>query len=105
MEEGVEPFDFIFIDADKPNNPNYLKWALRFSRPGTVITGDNVIRDGEIVNDQATDPRVIGVKQFFDLMAGEPSLSATAIQTVGSKGYDGFLIGIVTDPIHNPGKP
>ncbi|MZQ85842.1 methyltransferase [Paenibacillus sp. 5J-6] len=94
-DEGVEPFDLIFIDADKPNNPNYLKWALHFSQPGTVIIGDNVIRDGEVINEGSQDPRVQGVRQFYDLLAEEPRISATAIQTVGSKGYDGFVLGIV----------
>ncbi|NOV01016.1 O-methyltransferase [Paenibacillus planticolens] len=94
-EEGVQPFDMIFIDADKPNNPNYLKWALHFSHPGTVIIGDNVIREGEIINEGSQDPRVQGVRQFYDLLAEEPKINATAIQTVGSKGYDGFVLGIV----------
>ncbi|WP_068778716.1 O-methyltransferase [Paenibacillus sp. GM2] len=94
-DEGVETFDFIFIDADKPNNPKYLQWALHFSHPGTVIMGDNVIRDGEIINEQSEDERVRGVRQFYDLLAEEPRITATAIQTVGSKGYDGFMMGIV----------
>ncbi|QHT62194.1 O-methyltransferase [Paenibacillus lycopersici] len=94
-EEGAEPFDLIFIDADKPNNPAYLQWALRFSHSGTVIVGDNVVREGEVVNRHSTDPRVRGVRAFIDLLAQEPRISATAIQTVGSKGYDGFVIGIV----------
>lgn len=94
-KEGVEPFDLIFIDADKPNNPNYLRWALHFSRPGTVIVGDNVIRTGEIADRHSTDPRVQGVRTFFDMLSGHPNISATALQTVGSKGYDGFMIGIV----------
>jgi predicted O-methyltransferase YrrM len=94
-QEGVEPFDFIFIDADKPNNPNYLKWSLQFSQPGTVILGDNVIREGEVINENSEDARVIGVREFYDLLAEEPRISATAIQTVGSKGYDGFVLGIV----------
>lgn len=94
-QEGVEPFDFIFIDADKPNNPNYLKWALQFSQPGTVILGDNVIREGEVINENSEDPRVVGVREFYDLLAEESRISATAIQTVGSKGYDGFVLGIV----------
>lgn len=94
-DEGAENFDFIFIDADKPNNPSYLKWALYFSRPGTVIIGDNVIREGEIINDTSQDPRVQGVRKFYDLLAEEPRITATAIQTVGSKGYDGFVLGVV----------
>lgn len=96
-EEKIGPFDLIFIDADKPNNPNYLKWALEFSHPGTVIIGDNVIRDGEVINHASEDARVNGVRAFFDLLAQEKRVVATAIQTVGSKGYDGFSIGIVTD--------
>lgn len=94
-KEGVGPFDLIFIDADKPNNPNYLRWALHFSRPGTVIVGDNVIRNGEIADRHSTDPRVQGVRTFYDMLSGHPNISATALQTVGSKGYDGFMIGIV----------
>ncbi|WP_339189290.1 O-methyltransferase [Paenibacillus sp. FSL P2-0121] len=94
-QEGVEPFDFIFIDADKPNNPNYLKWALQFSQPGTVILGDNVIREGEVINENSEDARVVGVREFYDLLAEESRISATVIQTVGSKGYDGFVLGIV----------
>lgn len=94
-QEQTASFDLIFIDADKPNNPNYLQWALRFSHPGTVIIGDNVIREGEVINESSDDPRVIGVRRFFDLLAEEPRMTATAIQTVGSKGYDGFVIGIV----------
>ncbi|MBP3962788.1 O-methyltransferase [Paenibacillus lignilyticus] len=96
-DEGVEAFDFIFIDADKPNNPHYLKWALHFSHPGTVIVGDNVVRGGEVLDENNSDPRVIGVRQFYDLLAEEKRITATAIQTVGSKGYDGFMIGIVTN--------
>jgi predicted O-methyltransferase YrrM len=93
--EGADPFDLIFIDADKPNNPTYLAWALRLSRPGTVIIGDNVVRDGSVINAADPDPSVQGTRQFFDLLASEPSLDATALQTVGSKGYDGFALAIV----------
>ncbi|QUL57201.1 O-methyltransferase [Paenibacillus tritici] len=93
---GYEPFDFIFIDADKPNNPHYLKWALKLARPGAVIVADNVVRDGEVIQADSTDDRVQGVRQFIDLLAAEPRIEATAIQTVGSKGYDGFVLGIVT---------
>lgn len=95
--EGAAPFDLIFIDADKPSNPDYLKWALRFSHPGTVIIGDNVIRGGEVTNRHSTDPRVQGIRTFFDLLASNPAVEATAIQTVGSKGYDGFMLGIVKE--------
>lgn len=94
-DEGVGPFDFIFIDADKQNNAEYLKWALKFSRKGTVIIGDNVVRKGEVVNASNTDSNVQGIRRFFDTLASESQLSSTAIQTVGSKGYDGFAIGVV----------
>ncbi|MFZ6648798.1 O-methyltransferase [Undibacterium sp. TJN25] len=93
--EGIAPFDFVFIDADKPSNPLYLEWSLRLARPGTVIIGDNVVRNGAVSDAASTDSNVIGVRSFFDLMAGHPRLSATALQTVGSKGYDGFSMAIV----------
>ncbi len=93
--ESRGPFDLIFIDADKPSNPDYLAWALRLARPGTVIIGDNVVRDGAVVDPASRDPRVQGVRRFFDMMASEPRLTATAIQTVGSKGWDGFAIAVV----------
>ena len=95
VEEDSSPFDFIFIDADKPSNPDYLQWSLRLSRPGTVIVGDNVVRDGEVANSDSLDPKVRGVRRFCELISEEPRLSSTAIQTVGSKGYDGFAIAIV----------
>ncbi|GGC88733.1 O-methyltransferase [Undibacterium terreum] len=95
-QQGIAPFDFIFIDADKPSNPLYLEWSLRLARPGTVIIGDNVVRNGAVSDAASTDPNVIGVRSFFDLMSGHSRLSATALQTVGSKGYDGFSMAIVT---------
>ncbi|SEK98930.1 Predicted O-methyltransferase YrrM [Paenibacillus sp. cl141a] len=94
-KEKAEPFDLIFIDADKPNNPNYLKWALQFSKAGTVIISDNVIRNGEVIDYHSTDPRVHGIRKFMDMLSADSSIAGTAIQTVGSKGYDGFYIGIV----------
>lgn len=94
--EGFAPFDLIFIDADKPNNPSYLKWALKLSRPGTLIIGDNVVRDGTVADASSEDANVQGIRRFFELIASEPKVSATAIQTVGSKGYDGFALAIVT---------
>jgi predicted O-methyltransferase YrrM len=93
--EGIGPFDLIFIDADKQNNPAYLEWALRLSRPGTVIIGDNVVRDGDVVDAGSSDARVKGIRTFFDMLAATPRLSATALQTVGSKGWDGFVIALV----------
>jgi len=89
------PFDFIFIDADKPNNPNYLSWAMRLSRPGTVIVCDNVIRDGAVVKKNSGDDNVEGARAAFSFIGGEKRLDGTAIQTVGAKGYDGFAIAIV----------
>jgi predicted O-methyltransferase YrrM len=93
--EGLGPFDFVFIDADKTNNAAYLEWALRLSRPGTAIVVDNVVRDGEVVEAASRDPDVIGVRRMFEPIAREPRLSATAIQTVGAKGWDGFALAIV----------
>lgn len=88
-------FDVIFIDADKPSNPDYLRWALRYSRPGTLIIGDNVVRDGEVVNPHSDDDRVQGVRRFIEMMANDPRLTVTALQTVGSKGWDGFTLAWV----------
>ncbi len=93
--EGLGPFDFVFIDADKVNNAAYLEWALKLSRPGTAIVVDNVVREGEVVDAQSADPDVVGVRRMFEAMAREPRLSATAIQTVGAKGWDGFLLALV----------
>jgi predicted O-methyltransferase YrrM len=93
--EGLGPFDFIFIDADKGNNAAYLEWSLRLSRPGTAIMVDNVVRDGEVVDAASANPDVVGVRRMFEVMAREPRLSATAIQTVGAKGWDGFALAIV----------
>ncbi|MEY8745274.1 O-methyltransferase [Paenibacillus tundrae] len=95
QEEYREPFDFIFIDADKPSNPDYLRWALRLARPGSLIVGDNIVRDGEVTNPNSTDERVKGVRTFLDMVANHPKLEATALQTVGSKGYDGFMLARV----------
>ena len=89
------PFDLIFIDADKPSNPDSLRWALRYSRPGTLIIGDNVVRDGEVVNPRSEDDRVQGVRRFIEMMARDPRLTVTALQTVGSKGWDGFTLAWV----------
>jgi predicted O-methyltransferase YrrM len=93
--EGAEPFDLIFIDADKPNNPAYLGWALKLSAVGSLIITDNVVREGEIVDPASADPRVQGTRALFEMLAAEPRLSATAVQTVGSKGYDGFAMALV----------
>jgi len=90
------PFDLIFIDADKPGYPEYLAWAVKLSRPGTLIIADNVVRDGKITDPSSSDPMVQGIRRFYDVLAAEPRVTATTIQTVGAKGYDGFTIGLVT---------
>jgi predicted O-methyltransferase YrrM len=95
VEEEEGPFDFIFIDADKPNIPNYMTWALKLSRKGTMIVVDNIVREGEVIDAASGDANVQGARQLFDLLAAEPRLEATALQTVGSKGYDGFVLAIV----------
>lgn len=94
--ERHPPFDLVFIDADKPSNPEYLEGALRLSRPGTVIVLDNVVRGGDVVDAGSTDPSIVGTRAAFDFLADHPRLSATALQTVGAKGYDGFAIAVVS---------
>lgn len=93
--ELPEPFDFVFIDADKPSNTIYLDWAIKLGRPGTVIVLDNVVRDGQVANAESRDPNVLGSRGAFELIAANPRLSATALQTVGAKGYDGFAVMIL----------
>ena len=88
------PFDLIFIDADKRSNAEYLREALRLSRPGTLIVADNVIRDGAVAG-ESDDPSAKGVRAFFDALAAAEGVRATAIQTVGTKGYDGFALALV----------
>ncbi|MGW1430331.1 O-methyltransferase [Streptomyces sp. NPDC002431] len=94
--EEPEPFDVVFIDADKPSNPEYLAWSLKLTRPGSLIIADNVVRDGEVADATSDDPKVRGVRRFTELVAAEPRLSATALQTVGEKGYDGLMMALVT---------
>ncbi|MBV9758670.1 MAG: O-methyltransferase [Alphaproteobacteria bacterium] len=93
--EGGGPFDLVFIDADKENNAAYLDWSLRLTRAGSLIVADNVVRDGEVIDPVARSPDIRGIRRMFDQMAAEPRLSATAIQTVGSKGYDGLAFILV----------
>lgn len=95
IDAGEAPFDLVFIDADKPSNVAYLKAALKLTRPGSVILVDNVVRDGKILDPDSADPSVIGTQALFDAVAAESRLDATAIQTVGDKGWDGFLLAIV----------
>jgi predicted O-methyltransferase YrrM len=93
--EGAGPFDLIFIDADKESYPEYLPWALKFSRRGTLIIADNVVRNGAVIDPAHPDPRVQGVRRYNELLAAEPRVRATVLQTVGSKGYDGFTLARV----------
>lgn len=91
----AKPYDLVFIDADKPNNPGYLTHALRLSRPGTVILIDNVVRGGAVVDRGSADPTVQGVRSCLQMLAEDPRLDATALQTVGEKGWDGFALAVV----------
>jgi len=93
--EGADPFDLIFLDADKPSNPAYLQWALKLAHRGSLIVVDNVVREGKIVDPESTASDVQGTRALFDLLAAEPRLASTAIQTVGSKGHDGFAMAVV----------
>jgi predicted O-methyltransferase YrrM len=93
--EGLDPFDLVFIDADKENNGAYLDCALKLSRPGTVIVVDNVVRGGAVVDVTNDDPDVRGTQELFEMLGEESRVSATAIQTVGNKGWDGFIVAVV----------
>ena len=94
--EGTDPFDFVFIDADKPSNPDYFSWALRLTRPGSVIVVDNVVRNGAVTDATSDDPAIVGTRRLNELMAAEKTVSVTEVQTVGTKGYDGFAMALVT---------
>jgi predicted O-methyltransferase YrrM len=94
-DERAGPFDLIFIDADKPNNTGYLTWALKLSRKGTLIIVDNVVRDGAVLDAASSDASAQGARSVLEMLGREPRLSVTALQTVGSKGYDGFAMALV----------
>ncbi|WP_262057774.1 O-methyltransferase [Streptomyces sp. STR69] len=96
-DENAAPFDLVFIDADKANNPHYVEWALKLSRPGSLIIVDNVVRGGRVADPANTDPDVLGTRAAIELIGSHPRLSGTAIQTVGEKGYDGFALARVID--------
>jgi predicted O-methyltransferase YrrM len=102
--DGAGPFDMVFLDADKRNNAEYLEWSLALSRPGTLLVADNVVREGAVIHHEASDaeegsdPDVRGIRRFTELLAADPRVSATAIQTVGAKGYDGFALALVEEP-------
>jgi predicted O-methyltransferase YrrM len=99
VAEGAGPFDLIFIDADKPSIPEYVEWALKLSRRGSLIIVDNVVRGGAVADAESTDPNIQAVRRLNQRLATEPRLSATTIQTVGSKGYDGLTMALViADP-------
>jgi predicted O-methyltransferase YrrM len=97
IEQLDGPFDLIFIDADKQSIPHYLERSLKLARRGSLIIVDNVIRDGALIDPKSEDPNVLGARRMHEMMAAEPRLSATTIQTVGSKGYDGFTLALVTE--------
>jgi predicted O-methyltransferase YrrM len=92
---GAGPFDLIFIDADKENNPQYLQWALKLSRRGTVIVVDNIARQGSVLEAKSSKPDIVGTRRCLEMMAAEPRLCAVALQTVGVKGLDGFALAVV----------
>ncbi|WP_431951148.1 O-methyltransferase [Nocardia lijiangensis] len=95
--EESEPFDLVFIDADKVNNSNYVRWALRLTRPGSVIIVDNVVRAGAVADGGSDDPRVQASRELVEMLSAEPRLDATVLQTVGAKGWDGFVYAVVND--------
>jgi len=95
VAEGSDPFDMIFIDADKASYPDYLDWSLKLARHGTLIVADNVVRDGEVIDPKSPDPNIQGVRRFTEKLAAEPRLTSTVLQTVAGKGYDGFAMVVV----------
>ena len=101
-EEKLPPFDFVFIDADKASTADYFAWALKLSRLGALIVVDNVVRNGNLIDAQSSDVSVQGMRRFFEKLSKDSRVSATAIQTVGSKGYDGFALALVTKPDTTP---
>jgi len=103
--EGRGPFDLVFIDADKPNTAAYFAWALKLTRKGSLIITDNVVRNGGVVDANHADPNVQGVRRFNAALAAEPRVTATVIQTVGSKGYDGLAFALVTADPAPPSPP
>lgn len=91
------PFDFIFLDADKANADQYFQWAMRLAHPGTLIVADNVVRQGKVADARTADESALGVRRMHESIAAEPRADATALQTVGVKGYDGFTVVLVTE--------
>jgi predicted O-methyltransferase YrrM len=97
-EEGAGPFDLVFLDADKQRNPEYLEWSLRLTRPGSVIVADNIVRGGALADPDSDDPRVRGIRRFTEMLGAAATVTATAVQTVGQKGWDGFALALVEEP-------
>jgi predicted O-methyltransferase YrrM len=97
VDRGEGPFDLVFIDADKSNQDKYLSYALDLTHVGSLIVGDNVVRDGRVLDPNSKDENIRGLQRFMDLLAAEPRIDSTAIQTVGSKGWDGFAVGLVVE--------
>jgi len=93
--DGGEPFDLVFLDADKAANPDYLMWSMRLTHPGSVIVADNVVRNGDVLDGDSIDASIVGIRRFSELLGADPRLTASVIQTVGAKGYDGFAIAVV----------
>lgn len=96
VDEGAGPFDVVFVDADKANNPAYLTWALRLTRPGSLVVVDNVVRNGSVLDATSTDPDIVGTRRLHKMLATTPGVRATVVQTVGVKGWDGFALALVT---------
>ena len=97
LEQGGVPFDLVFVDADKDNYAAYLDYALKLSRPGALLIFDNVVREGRVVDPQSEDPKVPGTRKLYEMLKNHPKLDATAIQTVGAKKWDGFLMAVVRE--------
>jgi predicted O-methyltransferase YrrM len=93
--EGAGPFDLVFLDADKQRTPEYFEWALRLTRPGSVIVADNVVRGGELADGASDDPRAVAMRRFTEMLGAAANVTATAVQTVGQKGWDGFALALV----------
>jgi predicted O-methyltransferase YrrM len=95
VAEGAGPFDLVFIDADKPSGPDYFQWALKLTRPGSLIIVDNVVRNGELANAESDDEKVLGCRRLIEMLEHEPRVTSTVVQTVGAKGHDGFALAVV----------
>lgn len=95
QKDNIKDFDLIFIDADKPNNPHYIDYAIKLARKGALIIADNIVRNGDIIDKKSEDPKVVGIRHFIDMLSNDSRLESVGLQTVGIKGYDGFIISFV----------